>query len=29
MEWLEIIGMVALVVMVLKFWNNGRGLLER
>lgn len=29
MEWFEMIGVAFFVVMVVKFGNNGRGLMER
>jgi len=29
MEWFEMLGTVFFVVMVLKFGNSGRGLMER
>lgn len=29
MEWFEIAGTVFFIVMLLKFGNNGRGLMER
>jgi len=29
MEWFEVLGGAFFIVMVLKFGNNGRGLMER